>query len=72
MDPKTTNLLYKNVLKRNSTFISFVILGAVATEVFSGAFTDTFWRFMNRGKLWADFKRDVYPKIKAKKEGGDE
>jgi hypothetical protein len=66
---------YRTFIKRNSTFLSLVVVGAFVTESATGFLFDNLWSYLNQGKLWADFKRDQLPAILAKKaaeEGGEE
>jgi len=55
--------LYTNVFKRNSTFIGFILVGAVLFEVSTNTTIDSVWNRLNKGKLWPD----VLAQIEARK-----
>jgi len=47
--------LYQKVLKRNSTFFGFVVVGAVVGEALTDSVTNFVWNTLNKEKLYRDY-----------------
>jgi len=61
------NWLYRNLIKRNSSYFALILVGAIVMEATVSKGVDTWWHMVNRGRTWEDFKKTQLPKIQAKK-----
>lgn len=55
--------LYKTAFRSNASYVTYVVVGAIAFEAVYGTVTDIIWEQANRGRLyhhidWAKFKTD--------------
>lgn len=55
--------LYKTCFSSNASYVTYVVVGAIAFEVVYGKATDFVWESVNRGRLyhhidWSQFKTD--------------
>eukprot|EP00276_Gloeochaete_wittrockiana_P007614 CAMPEP_0184650910 /NCGR_PEP_ID=MMETSP0308-20130426/8480_1 /TAXON_ID=38269 /ORGANISM="Gloeochaete witrockiana, Strain SAG 46.84" /LENGTH=65 /DNA_ID=CAMNT_0027084769 /DNA_START=50 /DNA_END=247 /DNA_ORIENTATION=- len=49
---KLNRLVYDTVFKRNTTYMLFILAGAVVGEYAVNKVGDSFWEKQNEGKLW--------------------
>lgn len=47
---------YQNVFRRSSSFVGFIIVGALVTEAITNTVSDGLFHTINRGKMWKDVK----------------
>lgn len=46
--------IWNTILKRNSTYVAYVVTGCVVLEVVYGGLTNGIWRAVNYGQLYED------------------
>ena len=49
-------VVYNTFLRRGSTFLLTMVVGAVFFERLTDKWIDSYWGRMNRGKLWKDIE----------------
>ncbi|KAK9371143.1 cytochrome b-c1 complex subunit 9 [Lipomyces kononenkoae] len=51
-----STLVYNTFIRRNSVFVSTILLGAFAFEIGFDSTIDKYWDRLNAGKQWKDIK----------------
>jgi hypothetical protein len=59
--------IYDALLKRNSTYLVVILVGAITYEAAINRGVEWLWTTANKGRLWEDFKKNQLPLIQARK-----
>ncbi|RMY63518.1 hypothetical protein D0864_07044 [Hortaea werneckii] len=49
--------LYGSIVKRNTTFLATIFVGAFATEIAFETGANSIWDSINKGRQWKDIKQ---------------